>query len=326
MKTQQKPVSSEKAAPVLDKRVTKEFVAGKLGISVAGLERLMGDRPWPELRYRVVEGEERDALMLGILERTDHADLRVVGGNDNTVWERGWGEILQQVKDKGFSPEILHPQYLFHHGIMRFDGQYIDAGGTQFICDYDHLLRYLVLARHLQDATKVVELGCGTGTSQLMLAQLLPNAELVASDWAKPSQEIIRAIAEYTHHPIRPVCFNMLTLEGWDELNIDSDSTVLTVHALEQLGANHGPLLEKLLAARPKSCLHMEPVAEFYNKDSLFDVLALRYHKRRNYLDGYLTRLRELAAQKKIEITQEYRLGFGDRYHEAFNVVEWRVV
>lgn len=305
--------------------VTPAKVAAQFGISEAELKTLLGKRAWPTLNYRVIEGDERDAIMLGILERIELPDLRVVGGNDNTVWERGWGEILEQVRSKGFSPEILHPQYLFHHNIMRFCGQYIDAGNTQFICDYDHLLRYVTLARHMKGAKKVVELGCGTGTSQLMLAEILPaNVKLVASDWAKPSQEIIRAIAVYTKRDITPVCFNMLTLEGWDELSIDSDTTVLTVHALEQLGGNHTALLDKLLAAKPERCVHMEPIAEFYDKGTLFDSLAIRYHKRRNYLDGYLTRLRELAAQKKVEITSEYRLSFGDRYHEAFSIVEWK--
>ncbi len=305
--------------------VTPAVVARQFAITEAELQNLMGKRAWPALDYRVIEGEERDAIMLGILERIDQPDLRVVGGNDNTVWERGWGEILDRVRKAGFSPEILHPQYMFHHNIMRFCGQYIDAGNTQFICDYDHLLRYLTLARHMKGAKKVVELGCGTGTSQLMLAELLPaGVELVASDWAKPSQEIIRAIAAYAKREITPVCFNMLTLEGWDELGIDNTTTVLTVHALEQLGGNHAALLDKLLAVKPERCVHMEPVVEMYDKSTLFDSLAIRYHKRRNYLDGYLTRLRELVQQGKVEITSEYRLAFGDRYHEAFSIVEWK--
>lgn len=317
--------NAQAAPKTFDKVVTPAIVAAQFGISEAELKTLMGKRAWPVLNYRVIEGDERDAIILGILERIDQPDLRVVGGNDNAVWERGWGEILEKVRKSGFSPEILHPQYLFHHNIMRFCGQYIDAGNTQFICDYDHLLRYLTLARHMKGSKKVVELGCGTGTSQLMLAEMLPaDVELVASDWAKPSQEIIRSIAAYAKREIKPVCFNMLTLEGWDELTVDKNTTVLTVHALEQLGGNHSALLDKLLAAKPERCVHMEPISEVYDKTTLFDALAIRYHKRRNYLDGYLTRLRELAAQKKVEIISEYRLAFGDRYHEAFSIVEWK--
>jgi len=313
------------ASPALDKEVTREFVAGKFGISVPELTELLGSHPWPKLSYRVITGGEREEIVRGITERTDSGSLRVVGGNDNEVWERGWGEILAQVTAKGgFTPAILKPQYFDHHRIMRFNGDYIDAGDANFVYEYDQVLRRLVLAKYLKGATKVVELGCGTGTSQLMLADILPKAKLVASDWAKPSQEIIRAMGAYLKRHITPVCFNMLTLEGWDELTIDHDTTVVTVHALEQLGGNIGALLDALLKARPRTCLHFEPIAEFYDEKVPFDQLALRYHRRRNYLDGWLTRLRELAARGKIEITEERRLAFGDRYHEAYNIVQWR--
>jgi SAM-dependent methyltransferase len=307
-------------------RVTPEFVAGKTGVTPAALSALLGRYAWPELAYRVIEGAERDDIMRGITDRIESVDLRVVGGNDNDVWERGWGEILAQVRSKGFTPAVLRPQYFDHHRIMRFDGEYIDGGDANFVYQYDQLLRRIVLTRYLKGAEKIVELGCGTGTSQLMLADLLPDAKLVASDWAKPSQEIIRAIGAHLKRDITPVCFNMLTLEGWDELTIDRDSAVVTVHALEQLGGNCTALLNTLLKARPRYCLHLEPVTEFYDPGSLFDALAIRYHRRRNYLDGWLTSLRALAAEGRIEIMEERRLGFGDRYHEAYSVVQWRPV
>lgn len=307
-----------------DQHITVADIARFFGITQAQVEAYRGALPWPSLSYRILTGRERDQVIRGIIERTDTADLRVVGGNDNTVWQRGWGEILEQIEQKGFDPALLHPQYLMHHNIMRYDGQYIEAANTDFICGLDHLLRQITLAHYLKGAKKVVELGCGTGTSQLMLCDLLPEAKLVASDWAPPSQGIVRAIGGHKKREIKPVCFNMLTLEGWDELGIDKDTTVLTVHALEQLGGNHARLLETLLAAGPRECMHLEPIAEFYDASNLFDYLALRYHKRRNYLDGFLTALRALAAQKKIEIIEERRLGFGDRYHEAFSVVKWK--
>ena len=183
---------------------------------------------------------------------------------------------------------------------------------------------YALLDVLIEIIGKVVELGCGTGTSQLILAELLPRTQLVASDWAKPSQDIIRAIGVYIKRDIKPVCFNMLTLEGWEGLSIDSRSTVITVHALEQLGKSCDALLEALLKAKPLCCLHLEPVAELYDDGNPFDALALRYHKRRNYLDGWLSHLRELARKGKVEIMEERRLGFGDRYHEAYSVVQWR--
>jgi len=309
---------------LLDRDVAPEFVAAKLAISLDELQRLLGNRPWPRLAYRIVQGAERDNIMRHVLERIDTADLRVVGENDGSVWERGWGEIRDRIRAQGFNPSLLAPQYFDQHRILRFDGHYIDAGSSAFVTAYDDLLRRLVLARYLDGSTRVVELGCGTGTSQLILADLLPHAELVAADWAAPSQDIVRMLATHLKRAIRPVRLNMLTLEGFDELAIDRETAVLSVHALEQLGGNWGALLERLLEVKPKLCLHIEPILELYDESTLFDFLAAKYHRRRNYLHGWLSRLRELAAAGRSEIMDERRLSFGDRYHEAYSVVAWR--
>ncbi len=148
-----------------DRDVAPAFVAGKLGISIDELRRLLGNRPWPRLAYRILQGAERDDIIRHVLERIDMAELRVVGDNDGTVWERGWGEILDRITAQGFDPSLLSPQYFDQHRIMRFGGHYIDATNNAFVKAYDDLLRRLVLARYLEGVTRVVELGCGTGTS-----------------------------------------------------------------------------------------------------------------------------------------------------------------
>lgn len=306
--------------------VTRDFVSAQFGITPSELTRLLGDRAWPDLCYRVVEGSDRDKIVQDISKRIDARDFRIVGDNDNDVWIRGWGEILEQVETQGFRPDILRPQYFSHHRIMRFDGKYIEGDSNTFVYEYDQLLRRIVLAKYLRGQTRVVELGCGTGTSQLMLAELLPAADLVASDWSPPAQDIIRAMSAYLKRDIRPVCFNMLTLEGWEELGIDRDTAVVTVHALEQLGGNYKPLLERLVAAKPRLCVHLEPVIELYDSTCDFDLLAMRYHAARNYLHTWLTDIRQLVKDGKAELLDQRRLHFGDRYHEAYSVIAWRPV
>ena len=61
-----------------------------------------------------------------------------------------------------------------------------------------------------------------------------------------------------------------------------------------------------------------------YNKNNIIDYLAIRYHKKRNYLYGYLTRLQELESEGKIEILKTQRVCFGILYHEAYSFVMWR--
>ena len=70
-------------------------------------------------------------------------------------------------------------------------------------------------------------------------------------------------------------------------------------------------------------CVHLEPIKEFY-EDNLFDTLAKNYHKKRNYLGNFLTDIRQLELEGKAEILEELRIGFGDRYHEAYGLIIWK--
>ena len=68
----------------------------------------------------------------------------------------------------------------------------------------------------------------------------------------------------------------------------------------------------------------MEPLCELYDPDNLVDYVAYRYHKQRGYLDGYLTRLRQLEAEGRIEILKTQRVYFGNLYHEGYSFIAWR--
>lgn len=303
-------------------QLTPQRVASLCGVSDALVEKAV-PLPWPDLSYRVLAGAERDAVVLSIIDEMDKR-LRVVGANDSTVWERGWGEIRDRIQDSGFHPDLLKPQYFEHHRILRLDGEWIAAENIDFAYHYDQVLRRIVFQRWLSDAERVVELGCGTGNSQLLLAGMRPGMALVGSDWATPSQDLVRLIGAHLGQKIDAVRFNMLDLSGWDDLGIDGHTSVLTVHSLEQLGPNHQGLLDRLIASRTRLCMHIEPIAEIYDETKLFDALALRYHRQRNYLDGWLTALRRRADAGDIEIVEQRRLQFGDRYHEAYTLLAWR--
>ena len=108
------------------------------------------------------------------------------------------------------------------------------------------------------------------------------------------------------------------------QLEMGAGSIVLAMCALEQIGQKHGKFLEFLLQKSPDLFINMEPLHEFYDKTNLVDYLAMGYHFGREYLTGYLTSLRQLEAEKKIEILQVQRPHFGSLYHEGYSFVVWR--
>lgn len=260
---------------------------------------------------------DRDAVILGVLKKIK-GNFREPGVKH--VWETGWGEILERIRAEGFSPALLKPQYMNGDEVIRYNGEYRYADASH---DMDAAIRKSVIALHLKGEERIVELGCGTGLNQLLLAEICPEAELVAADWAKASQEIVREISAHLKRVIKPVNFNMFTLDGWDELGAEG-AAVLTVHALEQLGDDWGLLLTALRKA--KICVHLEPIVENYNEENLFDFLAAEYHRARGYLTGWLPAIRELEKQGKAEILRSDRIRFGNRYHEAYSILVWKPV
>jgi hypothetical protein len=265
-----------------------------------------------------LQQHERDEVILSVLKALD-SPLRVSGANDNKVWREGWQEVLDHVGET-VNLERLKPQYFREDDVTRLNG---DFAKGEDLYERDIQMRKLVFRTHFKDATRIVDIGAGTGVSQAILAKECV-AELAAADWVEPSLKLIELIGKNMNRQIKTVNFNMLTLFGWDDLKIDEETSVLTVHALEQLGEDWGLLLTAIRDAKPKLCVHIEPLVELYDEGVLFDKLAADYHRKRNYLSGWLPAVQELERQGKAEIKRVHRWGFGNRFHEAYSLLVWR--
>jgi hypothetical protein len=101
-------------------------------------------------------------------------------------------------------------------------------------------------------------------------------------------------------------------------------SAAITMASMEQLNTKYENFLNYLMAHKPSICLHLEPLIELYDKDDLFDHLAFQYHRKRGYLNGFLTSLRNLEAEGKLSILDVRRLFFGSMFHEGYSIVIWR--
>ena len=305
------------------KFIGKNYILDKFDLSTIEFDELFG-KDFELLEYEILHDEDRDNVIKSILEKINLKSLRVSGENNNEVWEKGWGEILEEISEK-FHPDKIMPQYFDHHNIMRFDGHYIKAISSNFVYKYDQIIRKIIIKKYI-NTKKLIEIGCGTGSGTLLAANLLSkDIELTASDWATKSQLIVDKISEYTKRPIKSVQFNMLDLKGWEELGVDKDSTIISFHALEQLGDNYKLLLNKL-ASQKIQCIHLEPIVELYNNENLYDELAIIYHNKRNYLGSYLSEIKRLEKHGKAKIIKEQRISFGDRYHEAYSLIIWKGV
>jgi hypothetical protein len=245
----------------------------------------------------------------------------VAGPSRQARWESGWRENLDAVRRDGFAPAHLAPRY-FRPDVVRWNGEYVEPEEPLFEQDLFGVVRRVVFASWCADAARVVELGCGTGANLVALTEQFPTIAAIGADWTESSQALLAEAARATGRTLRGVRFDMFHPHR-TALPVDHDATVLTVHALEQLGNGFGPLLQWLVERRPRRVIHVEPIVELYDGGLLIDALARDYHRRRGYLDGYLPALERLAAEDRIRLRAVRRVRFGSLHHEAYSLIVW---
>jgi hypothetical protein len=288
-------------------------------IAALAFDRL---RP-PELIYRPLSETEAAAAIAEVETVIRDKPLRTVGVDDPAVWERGWAELADRLAGERITTHTLRPQYYHREVPCRLFGGLVEQVTPDFEYWVGLCVRVATFAEFLRGEEHIVEFGCGTGINLLLLSQLMPGVHLVGCDWATPSQRILAQIARETGEAIEGHRFNMLTATG-ECGPIGAETAVLTVHALEQVGAGWQPFLDFVTARRPRLCVHLEPLVELYENTPLDD-LGRRYHRKRRYLDGFVPAIKTLAARGQAEILALRRTAFSGLYQEAYSVLVWRL-
>jgi hypothetical protein len=186
------------------------------------------------------------------------------------------------------------------------------------------LFRSFIFNKYLSEFNEIHEFGCGTGHHLASFASVAPGKKYVGYDWASSSQQILQLLAKQKGWSIAGRRFNFFAPDP--TVTFPPKTAVMTFGALEQLGQEHEQYLDFLLQRKPEICIDIAGIAELYDTNNLFDYLALRYHNRKNYLDGYLTRLKELELEGKIQILKIYRQKVGNLYDDPHSYVVWKVV
>lgn len=172
-------------------------------------------------------------------------------------------------------------------------------------------LRTELFDKYLGNIHEVSEFGCGLGHNLVSL--LGTGRRLRAFDWS------VEAVRRCAGLGLESYWFDMLT-----PTDIKVSGAVLTVHALEQLGADWQPFLSYLVSNHPQICIHIEPIEELYDESNQHDAACLAYHRKRGYLVGFLTKLREMARAGEAELIEVRKSPFGGMNHDAYSVVVWR--
>jgi hypothetical protein len=274
--------------------------------------------------YDWMEGQALDDLVTSLLERIRRKEFSIVVPGDKSRWVRGWGENLDDFVASQGDLNALAPKYVRPDMPVRLFRRLAKTVEPNFEQRWRRVYQEWLFRTYVADAERIFEFGCGSGTHVSVLAEMFPQTRVVGLDWAEPSCEIVN---------------NMRKLRGWNtegrlfdfykpdhDLDIPRNSVILTFAALEQISDKYGAFVEFLLAKRPKLCVFVEPIVEWYDPANFIDHLAMRAHETRNFLVGLVPALRRLQQEGRIEILKEHRVEFGSLLHEGYSQIIWRPV
>ena len=279
------------------------------------------DLPEEGLKYFVLIDNEKDEAVLRELKRIKENTKVAAKPERTVVWENGWSENYEEFKNT-LDLSSLIPKY-FNTTEGRYKQEFVKGDGYAFSDMLQRIVRKYIFNRYMQEFSDIYEFGCGTAFNLVDLAQMYPDKNLHGFDLTYASGKIIKILREHFGYNIDGGQFDFTKPDL--SLEIAENSCVYTFLALEQTYDLWKPFLDFIIAKRPKLCVHLEPIEEFYDENNLVDYLSIEFHRKRHYLKGFYTELKALEEKGIIEILEQRRLYYGDCNHEASSLIVWRL-
>jgi len=277
-----------------------------------------------DFRYRQLEPEERDKIILDVLKKIE-TDRQIIGAPERyNVWYEGWQANLKDFLESGYDLEKLTPKFIRPNQAVRLNQDYVLPINSNFELDYISVFRIWLFKKYLNNFDAIYEFGCGTGFNLVALSQIYPDKRLYGLDFVMSSVDLVNKIGETHKLNLKSYIFDMVSPDGVFEL--EQNSAVFTFGAIEQLAGKFDAFLKFLLKEPPGICIHIEPAIELYDQNNLVDYLAIKFHEKRGYTENLLPYLQNLECQRKIEILKTKRLFFGSLYMEGYSLIVWRPV
>jgi SAM-dependent methyltransferase len=271
--------------------------------------------------YREPHPGEFEEYILSVLRQINSPYITRTREENLEAFEKGWEENLEMLRAGEMPSLSLKPRYFRPDKFLRYDRKLIVSDNLGLEYDLFILARHIIFSKYLSSYDYIYELGCGSCQNLLLLSELFPSKSLFGLDWTNASVEIASFLSKNLGRNIAGTVFDMMNPSS--NLVINPGSAVVTIHALEQIGTNHEKLLSFFMDSQAGIVLHYEPILEFYDENNLLDYLAIMYSKKRGYLSGFLTALRRLEKEGKIEILGAWRPCLGGILHES-SLIIWK--
>jgi len=275
-------------------------------------------------KYDFVDSVTHDNLILEIIKKIDAGAFSLAGEKGKDRWEVGWGENLDDFRKSKYDFSKLVPKYIRPGQPLRLNQQYIQTEDPNFELKWYFVFRHWLFKHYLKDMDAVYEFGCGSGFNLAALAQLYPEKQLFGMDWSQSSVDIVDEMAKYYGYKMKGKVFDFFNPDYY--FKILPNSAIITIGAIEQTGKRFKTFLDYVLESKPKLVINIEPLVEWYDSENLVDYMAIRFHLKREYMQGYPPAIEQLAKQGKVKIIKQKRSHFGSLYLEGYSQLIWEPV
>lgn len=276
-----------------------------------------------DFRYNLIENEECEAIILNVLKSIEIGNFKLSGKARHADWEKGWQENLDAFIASNYDISKLSPKYISKYDISRLFSRYVKPLDKMFELNFYTVFRHFLFNTYFGPYKNIFEFGCGSGYNLAIMNKLFPDKHLIGLDWAESSVKIADSLGACLHASISGKLFDYFQPDY--SLDITSDSVVITLNSLEQLGGDYRAFLDFILNKKPALCINAEPILEMYDDNNLIDYLAIRYHRTRNYLAGYYDALKKLESEGRVKIIKAQRVRIGNLFHEGYSFIIWNV-
>ncbi len=272
-----------------------------------------------DLRIEKLDTADSNSIMLDAVKYLVSDQVKS-GTQYKPKWNDGWTENLESYLASKQEIDLI-PKYITKNKVFRIKGEFYSSPNPFFEIDFARLILLNAITKYLGESNTIVDIGCGSCHYTLWLAKKFYEKTFYALDWVQPSLKIAGHLANDFAVDIRPQEFDMFNPRLID---FGSRSKIaLSIGALEQLGDSFEDILDWFKLSDFDTIINIEPIVEFYDNQILFDFVAQQYVIKRNWLNGYFTRIKELAGLGEVEILEQRRI-FGSKFHETYNLVIWR--
>jgi hypothetical protein len=194
--------------------------------------------------------------------------------------------------------------------LRKVDGKILRISAEQY---YRYRLSALgeLVARHVDGAEKIVELGTGYGYNLFSLHHSHPDWTLKGFDISSNGITIGREIA--AHFGISDkVSLDRIDLTDASDPNLAAiaGEVVLTYFCIEQIPYDVRKVIENIIAGRPRRVINIEPTTELLDLRYPRDIVSLLYIRSVDYQTELFSTLDRLERKGRIRVVARERMQF----------------